>query len=230
VTNTKNKTHDYVCANDKFTECGALAPFSSIQNAGIGDELYVQSLHYCTDDNKWVTSLDSYSAICNTTTGLTWTGTHCCGEPDDSLASYQESQPSIGACFNNTFIPTGALMENGAVLNYRGKFVFCDPNELPNLVQSTTPLSPFSFEPYVYGLCGDPLEAETAGSNRFAVCNPFGLWSFRPSGNITYNKSVVWATSAEPSGCCGYDECWDGNQCVAQGDYYKISGRGFRCV
>ncbi|MBW3019481.1 hypothetical protein KY329_04845, partial [Candidatus Woesearchaeota archaeon] len=36
VTNTKNKTHDYVCANDKFTECGALAPFSSIQNAGIG--------------------------------------------------------------------------------------------------------------------------------------------------------------------------------------------------
>jgi hypothetical protein len=232
ITNEKNLTHDYVCTNGKFMECGATTPFSSIQSAPIGDILSInQEANYCTDDNKWTKSLDTYPAICNTTAGLTWTGTHCCGEPDDLLASYQEDQPSIGACFNHAFIPTGGLIENNTILNYRGKFVFCDPTTTPNLVQSPTHLLPFTtLNPYVYGLCGYPLAAKTSGSKRNAVCNPWGDWNFKSSSNTTYNKSVVWTTIDELVGCCDYTECWDGTQCVAQGDYYKIGNKGFRCV
>ena len=216
--------HDYFCIDNRIVECGGVNPYS--RNALlVGDSVVFNNKRYfCTAAGSFSPVIsDEFSCV---QAGFNWSGSKCCGEPDDSVKFYEDS---LGGCFDDVFVPSGSFVDSDKrILNFKGNFTVCDnssSNVLPvrqsHPLFANTPITPF-----VKGSCGPPLLDVVPSVN--AVCMPWGSWQFTPSDKPTVEKQTAWP-SDHMFGCCPVDECWNGSVCVPFGSYYNIGVRGFRC-
>ncbi len=229
--------HEYLCEGETIIECGGNAPYSpDAKPMGASLTIDNQKL-FCSSAGKWSTSLDGDEEGC-TSAGYKYTGTKCCGEPDDSLKTYEDpytGQGTPGGCYNNQFIASGSFLGGDKkIINYRGTFSICDTSVAPGTTTTTTDpaFQNTQIIPTARGPCGTPLEeALLIGSKPNIICMPWGEWSFTSSTEETLVKQTAWqqAETEEKQGCCPDNKCWDGKNCRDIGDYYTISERGFRC-
>lgn len=217
--------HDYRCENSHIVECGGDAPFND--NAKLtGDTATINNqTHYCSASGQWKTSLDGDEDTCKAA-GLAWTGSRCCGEPDDTLITYTE-QGGNGICKDNTYTPSGSFVEGKEIIAYDGLAYQCDP-------QTAAPRqTQYNGLPVIATpMCGQPLEdARTTGALRHLICEPTGEWKFISSTEPHLTKTTEWTPqpNEQEQGCCPDDQCWDGNTCRNIGEYYTIGGTGYLC-
>ncbi len=231
--------HEYFCQGENIIECGGETPYSPTAKATGTAAAFNNQKNYCTTKGKWVTSLDVAGSESCVAAGLRWTGTKCCGETDDPLKTYEDpytGQGTAGACYNNNFVASGNFFAGGkSVINYRGKFVVCDPALQPGTNAPTTSqiFSGTGITPIAYGPCGTPLQqAILTGTLQHIICKPSGEWQFTSKTDPHLIKQTLWQPSEteDKQGCCVENQCWDGLQCRDTGYYYdKIIGKGYRC-
>jgi len=219
-----------VCDGDSIIECGGNVPFSA--NAKRPGAVFNISgvPNVCAFDGKWKTSFDGDEPSCRAA-GLGWTGTKCCGEPGDSLTTYEDLSGG-GGCFKRQLVRSGdKIANNRDVINHKGKFFICEPNS----AQPSSARVLFDntgVTPTVVAACGDPLQNTlSSGSFVHAVCSPQGVWTFVDSTVFRKSKDVPWQPTGSQlkAGCCPADQCWDGTGCRAKGQYQAIGNRGYKC-
>jgi len=218
--------HEYRCENDRIVECGGTEPFNANARR-TGDSAIIDGqTHYCTANGRWKTSLDTSETSC-VASGFTWTGSRCCGEPDDTLTNYEDQ---THGCIDNDPIATGSFLDSQTV-NYQGSFYLCEPERAVG-TQATTSSPEFDgtpINPLGRGPCGQPLtDAKPAGNAKHLICLPSGAWKFVTSTK-TYEKQTTPWQSAQPDGCCLDNQCWDGQRCRSIGEYYSVEGGGYLC-
>ncbi len=229
--------HEYFCQGETIIECGGDAPYSLTAKTSGTSITYNNQKHYCTTEGKWVTSLDAAGRDSCVAAELKWTGTKCCGETDDPLNTYEDTytgQGTAGACYNNNFIASGSFFSGDkSLINFRGKFVICDPTKQPGTSAPTTTPLLTGITPTAYGPCGTPLQqAILIGTLQHIICTPSGDWQFTSKTEAHIIKQTLWQPSEieKKQGCCTENQCWDGAQCRDAGYYYdKIAGKGYRC-
>lgn len=216
--------HEYMCVGSRIAECGGDFPVSG---SSTGDKQVVGStVYYCSEDANWLVSLDDAGKKSCESAGLAWTGSKCCGETSDSLETYEDSGGS-GSCFKNIFVASGhSVPGSREIISYQGVFQVCRTNGIPQLFDNTG-IVPAESTP-----CSAPLpDALASGSERNALCMPWGGWRFVGDTSTRFRKDTEWSAGIgeHKEGCCTESQCWDGNSCVDRGTIIMKGGKGFRC-
>lgn len=236
-----NTIHKYSCKDGIIEECaGSFGAFSSKNNVQTGNQMILnQSVYYCASDGDWTTDLDSKDKISCTESGFTWTGGACCSEAGDINEYYNDpSFPNAtGGCWDKTYIPAGEFTVADRVINYKGRFYGCHIGNatgddarilLKDSLNTTKKLINNSILP-----CGEVLMDARPGGMPHAVCQTNGKWAFTDEPGGTINKSIKWmpevVTGIYQTGCCAYDQCWNGTKCQKLGELYRIADQGFIC-
>ncbi|MEM2915890.1 MAG: hypothetical protein QXT19_00825 [Candidatus Woesearchaeota archaeon] len=239
-------SHEYSCVDKVVYECGGRSgPFSSRNGIAMGRiNPSLEDTYYCASDGDWTKDLDSKDEMSCTAAGYSWTGTYCCSEDDDINEYYNDpAYPNgLGGCWNKIFIPTGDFVPYlpiGAdrVINYKGRFFGCRiPASSPILQLKDVFRQPphnllvnNSVTP-----CGAVLTNIHESTKPHAVCQPDGKWEFTSELAGMINKSIKWPVRAgmkgiSVTGCCAYDQCWNGTACQQLNSYYRIGEEGFVC-
>jgi hypothetical protein len=146
-----------------------------------------------------------------------------------------EALPGRGGCWNKIFIESGQFAVPSRVINYRGQFYGCRITDPALLDTKDTHTDQFLINNSI-APCGYVLnDAIPGGQAPHAVCRPDGLWGFTDELVGTIEKSIAWSayinlTGISQSGCCGFDNCWNGTKCQSLGSYYRIGDQGFVCT
>ncbi len=217
--------HDYLCRNNKIIECGGTSPRSRTALTAGESFVIAGETNFCNADGSF--STDIIDEIACTIAGFNWSGSKCCGEPNTKNKNYEDS---LGGCLNNIFIPAGSTVQgNDDIINDKGVFVVCNPssnNDVP-APGSHSFFTNKNITPLVKGSCGSPLlNADLQNNN--AVCLPSSSWLLTPSPENTVVKQTAWSATQD-SGCCPVDDCWNGNSCTVNNDYFKVGSQGFKC-
>lgn len=222
------ETHHYACVDAKIRECGGDNPFSDVQSVALGDTIVLNNVtKYCSHQGTFTTTLDASKSAC-IAAGFDWTGTKCCGEPDDPLQTFDDFGINAeGVCLNNSFVPNGDSV-NDSVLVYFGALVVCDPAAQLDFAVAAQDFVP-GIRPLEHGVCGTYLANATPGQH--AVCFPDAHWRLKSVSEYQFVKNISWPRQPGQTeqGCCATNECWTGSQCIRQGEYYQLGEVGYRC-
>ncbi len=239
-------SHEYSCVDKVVYECGGISgPFSSINGIELGrTNPAFEDTYYCASDGDWTKDLDSKDEASCTAAGYSWTGTYCCSEDDDIKEYYNDPAypKGLGGCWNKVFIPTGDFVPSlpvGAdrVINYKGQFFGC---RIPLTNNILALKDVFRQPPHDWLVnnsvtpCGAVLTGIHESEKPHAVCQPNGRWEFTSELAGMINKSIKWSglvsmKGISITGCCGYDQCWNGTACQQLNSYYRIGEEGFVC-
>ncbi len=240
-------SHEYSCADKVVYECGGMSgPFSSINGIEMGrTNPGFEETYYCASDGDWTKDLDSKDEPSCTAAGYSWTGTYCCSEDDDIREYYNDpAYPNgRGGCWNKVFIPSGDFVPYlpvGAdrVINYKGQFFGCRIPASSTILQLK---DIFRLPPHDLLVnnsvtpCGAVLTNIHESTKPHAVCQTNGRWEFTSELAGMINKSIKWPAALAGmkgiavSGCCAYDQCWNGTACQQLNSYYRIGEEGFVC-
>lgn len=238
--NSSGKTHEYYCSGSVITECrGEYAALSSNRTSDVtGDSRVVgDTTYYCASDADWTADLDTKDNTTCIAAGFTWTGGLCCSDANHPGDYYNDpTYPNaIGGCWNQIPVASGDFAPGATdrVINYHGRFFGCHITEENLLSLRDTHTNEWLINKTVLPCATALMDAQPGGLPN-AVCQPDGLWkpTDDPVGMI--NKSIIWAglvnlTGISASGCCGYDQCWNGTKCQVLDSHYRIGDQGFVC-
>ncbi|MEM3154658.1 MAG: hypothetical protein QW165_03790 [Candidatus Woesearchaeota archaeon] len=223
--------HDYICQGENIIECGGETPYSPGALPTGASITIAGKKNYCTASGTFKLSITDRTTC--EKAGLTWTGTQCCGEPDDPLQTYEDTYTgtgTAGACYNGQFLPSGTFLDaQKTILISRGEYFQCSPNIA---TQTTATLPGTSITTTVKPACGMPmLGVLLTGTKPNAVCLPNGQWMFTSTTDTTVVKQTKWTVleGEQQKGCCPDNQCWDGKTCKNIGDYYVIGDKGYLC-
>ncbi len=247
IVNFGRVSHEYSCSDRTVYECGGISgPFSSINGLDMGmTNPSFEDTYYCASDGDWTKDLDSKDEPSCTSAGYSWTGTYCCSEDDDIKEYYNDpAYPNgLGGCWNKVFIPTGDFVPYlpvGAdrVINYKGQFFGCRIPQSSTILQLKDVFRQPPHDVLVNNSvtpCGAVLANIHESTKPHAVCQPNGKWDFTSELAGMINKSIKWSPALTGikgiavSGCCAYDQCWNGTACQQLNSYYRIGEEGFIC-
>lgn len=225
--------HTYWCEGSQLRECGGSSPYSSSQYIKTtGTRIDINSeAYYCKSTGALSKTLDGDQQGC-LSAGFNWTGTKCCGEPDDPLKNYNDPS-GTGVCINNQVISQGSVTGiEQDILIHNGAYYFC--NEQRTLGYSgTTTIADFpGVQINERGYCGVPLlNVKSTGLDKNAICTPQGNWQFVEFNQTSIVEQTGWMPTSTQvqTGCCPTNMCWDGNQCRSSGHFVSIGGKGYKC-
>jgi len=221
-------THDFACASDGWWECSGDIAFSEVHARSEGQALSLNNESYFCAGSTWSRSLDHSESAC-TAAGFDWTGSKCCGEPNDAFVTFDDfGVDSQGLCINNSFVPNGQVVTNASTLSYFGAVIVCNPDAPQDFAVASSEFLP-GIRPLEHGVCGTYLANATPGQQ--AVCFPDGSWKLKQASEFQFVKNISWPRQHGQSlqGCCATDECWTGAECIRQGEYYQVGEVGYRC-
>lgn len=249
-----NTVHEYVCKNGELMECGGGNPFSSINRIQLGQKFSATG-EYCASDGDFTTELDAKDAQTCTAATFTYTGSKCCGEPEDLPEFYNDARfatsTTPGGCYSSKFIELGQhakqldelTKEDKRIINSNGSFILCDPTQTPAQNLQGLPLPQTPPESALFALtdthtsrqlltttgsCGTPLlYARPTGIEKHARCNINGNFTFHADTSSTTAKPGP--TSEQPNGCCPSAECWNGQTCQADETFFDAGESGYYC-
>ncbi len=223
--------HDYICQGEKIIECGGKSPYSPTALALGASATIDGKKNYCGANGIFSVSIEDRAACEGAE--LKWTGSQCCGEPDDPVQTYEDAYAgtgTAGVCYNGEFLPSGTFLDaQKTILSSRGEYYQCDPTIT---AQTTRTLEGTGITVTVLPPCGNPLIGTLlTGTKPNAVCSPSGQWQFTSTTETTIAKQTKWAPAAneQEKGCCPDNQCWDGKTCKNIGEYYVLGERGFLC-
>ncbi len=223
--------HDYLCQGENLIECGGKTPYSPTA-LELGASVTINGKkNYC--DSNGIFSVSIEDRVTCENAALKWTGTQCCGEPDDLLHTYEDPYAGMGiagVCYNNEFLPSGTFLDaQKTILSHRGEYYECDP-EIST--PTTATLQDTDITMTVQPACGIPLlNTLLIGTKPNSICTPSGQWYFTNNAETTVIKQTKWTPleTEQQKGCCPDNQCWDGKNCRNIGEYYVIGERGFLC-
>jgi hypothetical protein len=223
--------HDYICQGENLIECGGKTPYSPTA-LELGASVTINGKkNYCDANGIFAVSIEDRTTCENA--ALKWTGTQCCGEPDDSLRTYEDPYAgtgTAGVCYNGEFLPSGTFLDaQKTILSHRGEYYECDP-EIST--PTTATLQDTDITMTVQPACGIPLlNTLLIGTKPNSICTPSGQWYFTNNAETTTIKQTKWTAleGEQQKGCCPDNQCWDGKNCRNIGEYYVIGERGFLC-
>ncbi len=223
--------HDYICQGENIIECGGKTPYSPTA-LEIGASVTINGKkNYCDSNGIFSVSIEDKNT-CESAT-LKWTGTQCCGEPDDPVQTYEDvyaGTGTAGVCYNGEFLPSGTFLDaQKTILSSRGEYYKCDPTIT---TPATAVLQGTDITITVTPPCGTPLLGTLlTGTKPNSLCLPSGQWYFTSGTEATIVKQTKWppAETEQQKGCCPDNQCWDGKNCRNIGEYYVIGERGFLC-
>ncbi len=223
--------HDYICQGENIIECGGGTPYSPTALEPGANILIDGKKNYCNSNGIFSVSIEDRATCENA--ALKWTGTQCCGEPDDPLRTYEDPYAgtgTAGVCYNNEFLPSGTFLDSQkTILSHRGEYYKCNPDintPMTAILQDT------DITITVQPACGIPLlNTLLTGTKPNSICIPSGQWYFTNNIETTVIKQTKWTPleNEQQKGCCPEDQCWDGKNCRNIGEYYIIGQRGFLC-
>jgi hypothetical protein len=229
--------HGFVCSGSAIIECGgSQGGFSKANAVSIGATApATEGTMYCASDGDWTTDLDIKDEETCRTAGFDWTGTKCCSEADDTEEYYNEINTTLarGGCWNKAFIQSGSFAVTDRILNYKGSFYGCRIQEDEILQIKDAHSSNWLVNNSIES-CGMVLADALPGGRPHAVCRPNGRWEFSDEPGGTINKSIAWLGMVNISrlsitGCCAFDQCWNGTRCVSTNAFQRIGSAGFVC-
>lgn len=225
--------HEYWCENSQLRECGGNNPYSPsqyIKTTGTRVDINSEA-YYCKSSGALSTSLDGDEQGC-TAAGFAWTGTKCCGEPDDLLKNYNDPS-GTGVCVNNQVITQGSVTGiDQNILVHNGAYYYCNSQKNTGYTGTTTLPDFPGVTVNERGSCGTPLlNVLTTGAEKNSICTPQGTWQFVSFAGISIVEQTGWTplSTQQQTGCCPSNMCWDGNQCRASGHFISIGGKGYKC-
>jgi hypothetical protein len=223
--------HDYICNGENIIECGGETPYSPNALATGASITISGKKNYCNVNGTFKVSIND-KTTCEKA-AFKWTGTQCCGEPDDPVQTYEDAYAgtgTAGVCYNGEFLPSGTFLDaQKTILSSRGEFYQCNPAVTTT---TTATLPGTSITVTVKPPCGAPLIATLlTGTKPNAVCLPSGQWQFVSFTDTTVVKQTKWTVTEgdQQKGCCPDNQCWDGKTCKSIGEYYILGERGFLC-
>lgn len=225
--------HTYWCEGPQLRECGGSSPYSPTQyTKTTGTRVDINSeAYYCKSTGALTKSLDGDELGC-TAAGFSWTGTKCCGEPDDPLKNYDDPSGQ-GVCVNNQVISQGSVTGiEQDILIHNGAYYFCNEQRTIGYTGTTTIADFPGVQINERGFCGTPLlNVKPTGADKNAICTPQGNWQFVEFTQNSIVEQTGWipTTTQIQTGCCPTNMCWDGNQCRPSGQFISIGGKGYRC-
>ncbi len=239
--NAGSVSHEYSCKNKEIYECGGkTGPFSSLNGVETGatNPSYTGETYYCASDGDWTKDLDIKDNESCTAAGFTWTGSLCCSEADDAEEYYNDpAYPNAtGGCWDKQPVNSGEFSpDSERVINYHGQFFGCNVsnNLLLSLIDERKQPPDNWLVNNSISKCGAYLVDIQPGGLPNARCHPSGEWEFTDELGGTIMKSIKWTGLApkdiQVSGCCAYDQCWDGKKCRPLESYYRVADEGFVC-
>jgi|GEM_PF-3081966 len=234
LTGTQNIAgHEYWCEGSQLRECGGSNPYSQSQYAlKTGNKTTVNSeSYYCKSSGALSKTLDGDEQGC-LLAGFAWTGSKCCGEPNDLLKTYSDPTGN-GVCINNQIVSQGNIIGiDQNILIHNGAYYYCDTQRQTGTTGTTTLADFPGVNINEYGSCGAPLSnVLTIGADKNAVCTPQSKWQFVNFTQTSNIKQTAWtpSSSQEQQGCCPTAMCWDGTRCKSVGDFVSTGDRGFVC-
>ncbi|MBI2564554.1 hypothetical protein HYV79_01010 [Candidatus Woesearchaeota archaeon] len=228
----KGKSNEYLCQNEEIISCGGNTPFSELSK-NPGEKInYKSKEYYCSSSGLFVDDLDKTDESTCNNAGFIWTGTKCCGDPEEKPEYYNDPYNSSkvkqglgGGCWNSNFVARGrTIPDDQGIINHQGEFYSCKfPTNQALLLQvkneqECTVLPESVPEPENY---------------KHAVCQPNGKWVIDNDSSAKSKKSISWNPNSNQivQGCCSSSQCWDGNQCKNLNEYIAISDdEGFQCT
>ena len=199
--------------------------------------------YYCRPDRKFVTDLDISSSQANDKTliandrptcekaGLTWTGTKCCSEDDDPNEYYNDPKGK-GGCWDKKYIESISFVDGTAdsVVNYNGEFHGCaidksnfnkDNDALLNIIDKHAGNPLVTNHPYCFN---DP--------NNNYFCSYTEKWLPTEGADRTHVSFAPVSNANRTADCCAKDECWDGQECIANQRDEPLAQplNGARCI
>lgn len=216
--------HNYFCdTNQKvLAEChGNYPAFSQTNSYGTGEKLVAgQRNIYCGKDGIWAFDLDYLGEGACVNAGFGWTGTKCCGEPEDFPEYYndQGNLPISGGCWESNYVQKGNTVKNNQILNHNGQFYGCQTS-------STTPINVAQ-----KNQCEVIEDATNDSPPKQFVCQTNKEWQKVEEKGIRTLTSSGWQVNQGiQEGCCLKDDCWDGNQCQKKGFIHEENGKYYLC-
>lgn len=147
-----------------------------------------------------------------------------------------ETPVVIGGCWNKQPVRSGEFAIPDKVINYNGSFYGCKLTDNVLLQLQDTHSKQVLIDNSVRD-CGYVLMDARPGQDLpHAVCRPNGRWEFTNEPGGPYNKSIAWeelfegALEVATTGCCAFDQCWNGSRCQPLNSLYKIGDAGFLCT
>ena len=233
--------HSYVCSassgEGSWVECCGSATCNS-ETAGLrlstGESIQDENgePYYCTYSKTFARDLDTTDKATCEGAGFTWTGTKCCGEPEDGAESYNDE---TGGCFEGEPVVSVSYLDwdSKDVVNFAGQFFGCqlssdyntDNNYLLNEVSTYTGEQLITDLPY----------CTFDQPNQQYFCSYTEQWlpTYGEERSSFSSLPEEYITSGvQESECCEPSQCWDGEECVDdQSDSQEDGLLGdYRCV
>ena len=165
---------------------------------------------YCTAQKTFVEDLDSNQAGC-TAAGFTWTGSHCCREPEEPNEKYEDA---TGCWYGHTVTSVSMVTEPKSIVFHNRKFKGCTKNE-----QDANSLALIK-DDFTGNSLIMPQQFCTNINDQY-FCSTAGEWKTYPGYAIT-QKYIPDATppggvqaNERGSECCGATQCWNGTLCIS---------------
>ncbi|MBI5065772.1 hypothetical protein HZA97_06045 [Candidatus Woesearchaeota archaeon] len=216
--------HNYFCDSTQkvLAECrGNYPAFSETNSYGTGEKLVAgQRNIYCGKDGIWDFDLDYLGEGACVNAGFGWTGTKCCGEPEDFPENYNDpgNLPTSGGCWESNYVQKGNTIKNNQLLNYNGQFYGCQTS-------SATPVTVLQ-----KNQCDVMEDATNDSPPKQFVCQTNKEWQKVQEKGVRTLTSSGWQVSqGMQEGCCLNNECWDGNQCQKKGFIHEENGKYYLC-
>ncbi len=216
--------HNYFCDTNQrvLAEChGNYPAFSQINSYGTGEKLVAgQRNIYCGKDGIWAFDLDYLGEGACVNAGFGWTGTKCCGEPEDFPENYNDpgNLPISGGCWESNYVQKGNTVKNNQVLNNNGQFYGCQTS-------TQTPINVMQ-----KNQCELIEDATNDSPPKHFVCQTNKEWQkVEEKGTRTLTGSGWQINQGIQEGCCLKDECWDGKQCQKKGYIHEENGKYYLC-
>ncbi len=254
------RNHDYGCYYTDFrwnlTECcGEDTCNSFIMGASFGGERLrtggsrekSDGRYYCTSYSALQKDLDNIKQndplgiSCTAATlpdgtseGLVWTGDLCCGEADDNDEFYNDIDGK-GGCWNSTTVYKNNYVKHDGkelreVLNYNGEFLGCAIDKKQYKENNEYLLDILDLH------TGQPLVKNKelctllkGGLGYNAYCSYQEVWEKTSAANLSLSSAPV--TVPVQNACCPADNCWNGEECVANqiDEGSRLTYFGYRC-
>ena len=190
--------------------------------------------YYCNADGKFITDLDNSKSACEKA-GFKWTGSKCCGEPEDTPEYYNDAS-GIGGCWDSKAVISVSFVNgtNDSAVNYNGEFHGCAIDKtnfnkandnLLSIKDRHTQQALVTNHDYCFN---DP--------EKNYYCSYTEKWlstngADKPHLSDTpFVNTTINTTLAE---CCAQNQCWNGISCANSQKSEPLSkpiGDGFRCI
>ncbi len=228
---TPSEKHEYYCNRGKriLAECAGEYPkFSKDNSFNTGAKINLNQTPeknvYCASDGSWTEDLDAKDVKTCESAGFAWTGSKCCGEPEDEHEYYNDpgNKPTSGGCWDSSYVQRGSLTSDKKILNHNGEFYGCKiTSQKLSITQKNE--------------CSVIEDSSLDNPPKHYVCQTSNEWQKVDEKGNRIITSAVWYVDTSKgqtqNGCCLSTECWDGESCVKRGVKYedKSTGQKYIC-